>query len=439
MSLTIADAIEKASKEYLAAKGVESADKLSENEKAELIKLQTKAMGEAMVESAAKNLETVKSSVEKTVEELRAENLKTTANLEQYKQKAEEFAVMLQTVSAKQASGAYGENPRVAKAIEEVKAFHKDVIAAAKANKEGVFTIKADTLTTAVADSTRGVMDSEVARLANRRLTAYDAVGRKITIPPNMGGTYRYLDQDSGTSIRAAANIAEGAASPESTIAWEQKSLDLKKISDNIPYSDEFEYDFRDLMMELLWWLRTNVEIQIDDQLINGDGLTDNFTGFLTSIPAYTPVASGISDPNLFDLMVKVKESAEATEGSKYNFDVVMLNSADITSTNWLLKKDANDNYVDLATKAAAYGITVITNNSLAANVMIMGDSRYARIIQDGVIRVTTGIKINAEGIEGVSRMLVETRKNLLIRDLEATGWREVTSISAALTTLGTP
>ena len=84
MSLTIADAIEKASKEYLAAKGVESADKLSENEKAELISLQQKAMGNTVVAIASKNLETVKSSVEKTVEELRAENLKTTANLEQY-------------------------------------------------------------------------------------------------------------------------------------------------------------------------------------------------------------------------------------------------------------------------------------------------------------------------------------------------------------------
>lgn len=341
-------------------------------------------------------------------------------------------------ILAKMQSNSNGGRMTEKQAVEEAMKFYEDLKAAVKGGKDVELSIKADTLTTSVSNFTRGVEDPNVARLAHRRLTAYDAIPSKPKVGANMGGTYRYLDQDSGTSVRAAAQIAEGAASPESTIAWVKRSIDLKKTSDHLPYSDEFEYDFQDLMIELVEFLRQNVAIEVDDQIINGDGLGNNYDGILTTIPAYTPVASGITDANIFDLICKVSEDITDGEGSKYAPDLVFLNSSDIVSIDFLLKKDANNNYMNLAEMAAQKGFKVIENNSLAANSMILGDSRYAHIVEDGMVTVKTGLKSGTDAIDGISRVLVETRKNLLIKNLEVTGWREVTSISAALTTLAT-
>ena len=340
-----------------------------------------------------------------------------------------------------------GIDPKYQKSVDIAKRFLKDMNEAVKNGDKAEFKIhvkhalgaiasKGDTLTTSVANFTRGVEDPTVTRLAHRRLTAYEAIPSKPTIGPNQGGTYRYLEQDSASSVRAAAQIAEGAASPESTIAWVKRSIDLKKTSDHLPYSDEFEYDFADLMNELVFFLRQSVDIQVDDQIINGDGTNENYSGILDSIPAYVPVASGIVDANIFDLMCKVLEDITSTEGSKYKPDLVLMNSSDIVSINYLLKKDDNNNYMNLQMMAEQKGFIVVENNSLTANNMIVGDRRYAKIPEDGMIRVKTGLYAGDDAIEGITRVLVETRKNLLIKTEEQTGWRQVTDIAAALTVL---
>jgi hypothetical protein len=323
-------------------------------------------------------------------------------------------------------------------AIEECKVLHKSLSEAVKNGDKATFTIKADTLTTSVANFTRGVEDPVVVGLATRRLTAYESIPRKITIPANAGGTYRYLEQNSATSVRAAANIAEGTPSPESTIIWAKQSLDLIKTSDHLPYSEEFEYDFQNLMKELVSFLRQNIDIIVDDQIITGTGAALNYDGIIFNAPAFTPVASGITDANIYDLIVKVSEDITDGEGSKYQPNIVYMNSADIDSIDFELKKDANNNYMSLRERALKRGIAIVENNAVVANTLFLGDNRYASIIQDGMLTIKTGLTSGTDAIDGIQRVLVSTRKNLLIKNEETTAWREVTSISAALTTLAT-
>ena len=335
-------------------------------------------------------------------------------------------------------NSASNHTPKQKKSIEVVKGFMKELKSIVK-NKSGeeielkledmnnVIATKADTLTTSVANSTRGVMDPNITRLAHRRLTAYESIPSKPLIPVNGGGKYRWVDQDEATSVRAAAIVAEGTAFPESTIAWIEREIGLIKIGDHIPYSDEFEYDYANFMQEIADFLRTNVNIKVDDELIDR---------ILAVIPAYVPVASGIVDANIFDLMCKVSEDITDDEGSKYMPNVVYMNSSDIVSINYLLKKDANNNYMGLQMMAEQKGFTIIENNRVPANQMILGDNRYIHVPEDGVITIKRDVYAGDDQIEGITRMLVQTRKNLLIKNLELTGWRQVTDIAAALTTL---
>ena len=331
-----------------------------------------------------------------------------------------------------------GKDAKTLKSIERVKTFMKDLkelalnkgtneLTLSKADIYAVLATKADTLTTSVQNSTRGQMDPVITRLANRVLTAYDSIPSKPQVSRNQGGTYKYIDQDAATSVRAAALVAEGAAFPESTIGWDQKDIKLVKHGDHIPYSDEFEYDYNDFMQELARFLQTNVEIVIDDYII------DEMFGI---IPAYIPAPANIADPNIFDLSCKVSQNITDAEGSKYRPNVMYMNSDDIVSNDFLLKKDANNNYMNLKEMAEAKGFTLIENNRVPANQMVIGDNRYIHVPEDGNITIKRNVYAGNDQIEGITRMLVQTRKALLIKELELTGWRQVTDIQAALTTL---
>ena len=80
-------------------------------------------------------------------------------------------------------------------------------------------------------------------------------------------------------------------------------------------------------------------------------------------------------------------------------------------------------------------GITVIECNAFAANTMVIGDSRYGAIYEIPGITVQTGISTGDFESDMMS-LKARKRLNLLIRTVDRTGWLEVTSISAALTTL---
>lgn len=393
------------------------------------------------------NSENLNKELKQTLEE---ENVKLSQEINEYNRKTAELSLEISSKmveSIKHISFESKEEREGKKAIDAVKDFHKTLNQAVKNGEKKTISIdvktvlnavKADTFTTSVIDFTRGVEDPNVTRLAHRLLTAYQSIPSKITIPEDQGGTYRYMEQSSANSIRGAAQVAEGAIIPESTILWEKKERRIKKTADQIPYSDEFQYDFRNLMNEIIVFLTQNVNIQVDDQIINGDGTGDNYDGMLASIPAYLPVASGITDANLFDLFCKVAEDITDDEGSKYRPDLIFLNSADIVSTNYMLKKDADNNYIPLAMMTEQKGFIVVENNSLPANQMILGDRRYAHILEDGVVTVRTGVYAGNDAIEGIERILLFTRKNLLIKEEETTGWRTVTDIATALATLET-
>ena len=77
-------------------------------------------------------------------------------------------------------------------------------------------------------------------------------------------------------------------------------------------------------------FLRVNVDILIDGQLLLGDGTGNNITGLDTYAPAYTAAASGIADASIYDLVVKVDEDITALTGNKYNFNFVLMTIVDI-------------------------------------------------------------------------------------------------------------
>jgi hypothetical protein len=300
------------------------------------------------------------------------------------------------------------------------------------------FVIKADAVRASVVGNPN-VMDlPSIGQLATRKLTVYDAF-QKVPVGKDNNGVIRYVDWDEATKVRAAAAIAEVGAFPESTAKWATYTLALQKVGVSIPMSEEFVYDSAMFAAEVQTFLQNDVLLKIDTDLINASGVAPNIAGLLTQVGTFTAAASGITDANIYDLIVKVYESISAAGGSKYSPNIALMNIVDINKMK--LKKDTQNNYVmpPFATVGGQNvdGISILECNAVTANSMIIGDSNYGKIYEEPGFYVATGYD-GADWSTDMMTMKARKRLNLLIRTVDQTGWKKVTSISAALVTLAT-
>ena len=204
------------------------------------------------------------------------------------------------------------------KLVQIIEANKEGLEASTKKGKDFEFTVKADTLRASVVGNQAALDLTDVGQLAHRKLTVYD-IFRKVPVPAGSNGVVRYVDWDDATTVRAAAAIAEGAAFPESTAKWATYTLALQKVGDIIPMSEELMYDAPLFAAELQNFLETNVAIKVDTDLVTGNGTAPNINGLKAQIPNYTPVAAGITDASIYDLLVKLRETISAPYGSKYS------------------------------------------------------------------------------------------------------------------------
>lgn len=320
--------------------------------------------------------------------------------------------------------------------LQVVKDNAEQLKASTKKGKEHEFEIKADTLRASVVGNQNALDLAGIGQLAHRKLTVYD-IFRKVPVPKNNNGVIRYVDWNPATTARAAAAIAEGGAFPSSEAKWQVYTLNLEKVGDSIPMSEEFLYDSELFAAELENFLNVNVAIKIDTDLVAGDGNSPNLNGLKNQLTAYVPAAAGIQDASIYDLIVKLREAITAPYGSKYNPDVALMNITDINKMK--LKKDGNNNYVmpPFADKNGNIvdGFKIIECNSFTANTMAVGDSRFGAIYEEPGTTVQTGF---ATGDFESDMMTIKARKrlNLLIRNVDRTGWLKVTDIDAAITTI---
>jgi len=379
--------------------------------------MKTDSVSKADYDALKSELETLKTNgVEKSV----ADGLAA---------KLDELALELKEVTSKGAKGGISLD-------EEIKTNKETLKAIAKGVSSSEVVLKAETLRASIATNPQNLLLDGIGQLARKKRSLYD-IFRKIPVGKgNHNGTIAYVDWDEATAVKAADVIAEGATFPESTATFKGYTLALRKIGDTLPVSEEF---FEDEMMaagELDMFLETNVEDKIDSQIVVGDNTGENLKGLSSSVPAYTPVASGITDANIYDLIAKVSESITSTGGAKYQPDFVAMNIADINKLK--LKKDTTNNYVFDFNDPRIDTLNIIEDNNVVANTLYIGDSRFARIYEMGGVVMSKGT-VGTQFTEDMMTIKARKRLAFLIREADKTGFKKVTSISAALVTLATP
>ena len=294
--------------------------------------------------------------------------------------------------------------------------------------------------TTGSVTSTRTYRDNQLVPLDKRRMVMSD-LWRHITIGADQAGTITYIDWDTATTARAAAAVAEGVAFPESTVAWEEFSIKMKKIGDSLPVTEEFAYDEARFAGEIAMFLEDNVELEVDNQLLNGNGTGANLSGLDIAAPAFTPVGRSITAPTLYDLVPILREDIVKGKGAKYQPNFLMMNLTEINK--YKLEKDADNNYIMppfvSADGQVIDGIMVIENNNIADDVLYIGDSRHGRIYDSAEGYELQLGYVGDQFIEDKKTFKARKRCCLLIKNSEKPAYRKVASISAAVAALANP
>jgi len=316
--------------------------------------------------------------------------------------------------------------------VDEIKENKETLKAIAKGGNAEVV-LKADTLRSSIATNPHVALVDGIGQLQRKKRSLYELF-RKIPVGAgNHNGTVAYVDWDEATTVKAAASVAEGVAFAESTAKFKGYTLALQKIGDSLPVSEEFFNDEVMAAAELEVFLDANVLDKVASQIVVGDNTGTNLKGLITSSPAYTAVASGIADANIYDLIAKVSEDITSVGGAKYQPDFVAMNIADINKLK--LKKDSTYNYVFNFNDPRIGALNIVEDNNVPANTLYLGDSRFARIYEMGGVVVSKGYN-GTDFAEDMLTLKARKRLAFLIREADKTGFRKVASISAALTTL---
>ena len=333
---------------------------------------------------------------------------------------------------------------------EEVKTLKSAITDVVKENKEAIIksvaskgndvdmVVKTNTFVSSIVGNTNSLRLSEIEQLAHRKISLLDVFPTTI-VPADSSGTIDYVDWDEATSVRAAAALAEGEVFPESTAQWKQESIKMKKIGDTIPISEEFGKDEASMVSEVEEFLAVNVMLEEESQIYNGDGTGSNLEGFYTSSPTYAPVNSGIQDASIYDLAIKVSEDISRGKKSRFAPDTVVMNIS--TINDFLLKKDADNNYIRPPFFSDANGsymignLRVIESNLVDDNTMVVFDSRKGRIFSGDEYTLSAGYVDDQFG-KDLATLKARKRCTLLVKVSNRPGFRKVEDITFALTTL---
>lgn len=89
----------------------------------------------------------------------------------------------------------------------------------------------------------------------------------------------KYMEET--TTTNAAATVAEGAAKPESTLVFTEKTSNVRKIATVLPVTDELFEDAPAMRSYIEARLRLFLQLTEETQLISGSGVAPQLTGML--------------------------------------------------------------------------------------------------------------------------------------------------------------
>jgi HK97 family phage major capsid protein len=187
----------------------------------------------------------------------------------------------------------------------------------------------------------------------------------------------------------AAAAVAEGAAKPESALEFEALSEPVRKLAHWLPVTEEMLEDVPAIRSYIDARLRLGVQIEEEDQLLNGNGTAPNISGILDRTGLATPIARGAAESNADAIFRQIMTVYGA---SFFMPDGIVMNPADWVTT--VSTKTSNGEYLTAGPFSpiqapTLWGLPVVLTPTIVAATSLVGAFKQAaQVFRKGGIRV---------------------------------------------------
>lgn len=179
------------------------------------------------------------------------------------------------------------------------------------------------------------------------------------------------------TTTGAITTTTPSGTKPQSAMAFEVVSTTVKTLAHWIPITKRAASDAGQVRTMVDNFLRVGLAEEEEDQILNGDGTGENFTGILNTAGILTVGSAGTD----LDAIVDAIRTVRVTGRRRPNGLVIHPN--DWFSTGFVLAKDTAGNYLiaDPANDPGArplWGLRPVISEAVPENTALVGDFRFA-------------------------------------------------------------
>jgi HK97 family phage major capsid protein len=191
---------------------------------------------------------------------------------------------------------------------------------------------------------------------------------------------YKYLEETTFTNN--GAEVAEGGAMGESALAFTEQTENIRKFGVSIPVTEELLADVSAVQGYLDSRLRTQLNLRLDSQLLNGDGSAPNIRGILNKSGINTFDYSSYSG-NLKRIGQVYQAITEIRKDAFVEPDAIIMHPSDwndvvtevnaVTTSGSLNPLFVGAGMMSGAPTASMWGVPVIASTAIGAGTALVG------------------------------------------------------------------
>lgn len=223
--------------------------------------------------------------------------------------------------------------------------------------------------------------------LPNRRLRVWDALPKGAADSNVIPVTRETYTNNAGPQV-AGSPLAytEGATKPESAFSYTQVLRPVETMAHTLPVSTQLMEDAPFMESYLQGRMIYGLELELEDQVLNGSGANGNLSGLVTEATAYAPSYS----PSTGDRIKRIRDAIRQLQANDYvgSIDVVVNpNDWFAIETQQINSTDNRYTYGDPGSMLppTIWGHRVIVSNSIASGSFLVGDiAGGAQVFQRG-------------------------------------------------------
>lgn len=221
-----------------------------------------------------------------------------------------------------------------------------------------------------------------------RIVTRNPFVLQLVNVGTIMSNVWEWVEQKNRDG--GAAMTAEGAAKSQADFDLVVASANVKKVTAYIKVTKEMLDDVELMRSEIDQELTELINLKIDDQLLNGTGLTVNLTGINTNATAWAAgsFALAIPTPTKWDVL---RTAINQVRVNLFEPNYILMHPTDVTGME--LSKDSTGQYI--MPPFAALDGTVVSGIRVVANTGIDLDSFLVGDFSKAGVRFKEGLTIN--------------------------------------------